>query len=176
MRLLEDFCAALACESNQPDSAFKGLERLADRILGVRLFSLMAIDHETATAGRIYSSDEASYPVQGTKPVLRNEWTEIVLEKRDTFVANDIGRIAEMFPDHELIRSLGCESVINVPVVIGGRVAGTVNCLNEAGHYCPEKVAASEHLKLPAAAAFMLNRLIDPNSAFQAMPTDQSAG
>ena len=163
MQLLEDFCAALACGSCQPTNAFKGLERLAHGILGVKLFSLMAIDHETATAGRIYSSDRKAYPVQGTKPVPQNEWTEIVLERRETFVANDIERIAEVFPDHELIRSLGCESVINVPIVVCGRVAGTINCLNEAGHYSPEKVVASENLKIPGASVFMLNRLLDAN-------------
>lgn len=163
MQQLEDFYAALACETGQPTSAFKGLERLARQIVGVRLFSLMVIDHESATAGRIYSSNQKAYPVQGTKPVPQNEWTRIVLEKRETFVANDIERIAEVFPDHELIRSLGYESVINVPIVVCGRVAGTINCLDEAGHYSPEKVVASEQLKLPGATAFMLHRLFDLN-------------
>ena len=163
MRLLEDFYAALACETDQPASAFEGLECLARQIVGVRLFSLMAIDHESAAAGRVYSSNQRAYPVQGTKPVPQNEWAQIVLERRETFVANDIERIVEIFPDHELIRSLGCESVINVPIVICGRVDGTINCLNEAGHYSSEKVVASEQLKLPGAAAFMLHRLLESN-------------
>ncbi len=163
MQPLEDFYTALACEAGQPKTAFEGLERLAHLIVGVRLFSLMAINHESATAGRIYSSDRKAYPVQGTKPVPQNEWTQIVLERRETFVANDIERIAEVFPDHELIQSLGCGSVINVPIVVCGRVAGTINCLDEPGHYSPERVVASEHLKLPGAAAFMLHRLFDSN-------------
>ena len=163
MQPLEGFYTALACDTGQPTSAFEGLERLAQLIMGVRLFSLMAIDRESSTAGRIYSSDQKAYPVQGTKPVPQNEWTQIVLERRETFVANDIERIAEVFPDHELIRSLGCGSVINVPIVVCGRVVGTINCLNEAGRYGPEKVAASEQLKLPGAAAFMLHRLFESN-------------
>ena len=44
-------------------------------------------------------------------------WSEEVIERRSTFVANDIEAIAEVFDDHELIRSLGCEIVINIPVV-----------------------------------------------------------
>ena len=163
MQPLESFYTALACDTDQPTRTFEGLERLARLIMGVKLFSLMAIDHESSTAGRIYSSDQKAYPVQGTKPVPQNEWTQIVLERRETFVANDIERIAEVFPDHELIRSLGCGSVINVPIVVCGRVVGTINCLNEAGHYGPEKVAASEQLKLPGAAAFMLHRLFESN-------------
>ncbi len=36
-----------------------------------------------------------------------------------TFVANDIDGIAAVFSDHELIQSLGCESVVNVLIVVG---------------------------------------------------------
>ena len=86
----------------------------------------------------------------------RDRWSEKVEGRHETFVANTIAEIAEVFPDHELILSLGCESCINIPVVIGGQVAGTLNCLHEAGHYTPERVAASEQLKLPGAVAFLL--------------------
>ena len=72
--------------------------------------------------------------------------------------------IAEVFPDHELIASLGCQSVINVPVVIYGAVYGTINCLDVAGYYTPDRVAASEALKLPGAAAFLLNRSLSSRS------------
>ena len=34
-----------------------------------------------------------------------------------------------------LILSLGCESVLNLPVAFDGRVLGTVNLLHEAGWY-----------------------------------------
>ena len=83
-----------------------------------------------------------------------NKWTEIVEEREQTFVANTIEEIAEVFGDHELIQSLGCESVMNVPINIRGQVVGTLNCLNVAGHFTPERVAASEALKVPGALAF----------------------
>ena len=63
------------------------------------------------------------YPVSGEKTLQHNKWTETVLHRHETFVANSIEEIAEVFPDFELIRSLGCESCLNLPVVIGGRVA-----------------------------------------------------
>jgi len=65
--------------------------------------------------------------------------------------------IAAVFPDHELIQSLGCESCLNLPIVVGGIVIGTLNCLDEAGHYTPERVAVSETLKQAGAVAFLLN-------------------
>lgn len=80
----------------------------------------------------------------------------MVLARHETFVANTIDAIAEVFFDHALIRSLGCESAINIPVVVAGTVLGTINCLHTAGHYTAERVARAEGLKLPGAAAFML--------------------
>ena len=67
-----------------------------------------------------------------------------------------IEEIAEVFGDHALIDALGCQSVINVPIVVGGTVIGTINCLHEKGYYTPERVAAAEALKLPGAVCMLL--------------------
>ena len=117
----------------------------------------MTHDPREGYAERIYSNMPDAYPISGRKPANRTRWAEEVIERRRTFVANDIEGIAQVFGDHELIRSLGCESVINLPVEIDGEVVGTVNCLHEAGFYTPDKIAAAEALKLPAAACFLLN-------------------
>ena len=72
-------------------------------------------------------------------------------------MANTIEDIAKVFPDHELIKSLGCESVINLPVYIGGEMLGTVNCLDVAHHYTPERVErAKTLLNIPSKLAFMV--------------------
>jgi GAF domain-containing protein len=120
----------------------------------------MTFDARSREAQRIFSNMPDAYPELGTKPVNETWWTDHVLDGHKTFVANDIDAIAEVFPDHELIASLGCQSVINVPIIINGAVFGTINCLDEAGHYTPERVAASDALKLPGAAAFLLNKSI----------------
>ncbi|MNY76956.1 hypothetical protein D3C86_2167130 [compost metagenome] len=60
-----------------------------------------------------------------------------------------------MFGDHETIWALGCGSVANIPVVVGGELLGTVNCLDVEHHYTPERVALSKHLELPAKLAFL---------------------
>lgn len=151
------FTKALAEGGNQPVSAFDALCALAIEHVGVKLFTLMTYDGKRGDARRIYSNMPDAYPVSGTKPANRTHWSEAVIDQRRTFVANDIDAIAEVFNDHALIRSLGCESVINVPVEIDGEVVGTINCLHEAGFYTPDKVSAAEVLKLPAAACFLLN-------------------
>ena len=77
-------------------------------------------------------------------------------DRQEIFVANSIKDISEVFPDHALIKSLGCESCMNVPIVVGGAVIGTLNCLDVAGHFTPERIAQAEVFKLPATIVFQL--------------------
>jgi GAF domain-containing protein len=69
---------------------------------------------------------------------------------------NSLDHIARVFPDHALIASLGCQSSLNLPIVVGGSVIGTINQLHEAGFYTPERVAFAKGLGLAGAAAFLL--------------------
>ena len=158
---LSHLTSELASEQNQPWAAFDALCALTDTIVGHKLFTLMTFDNVEGEASRIYSNMPDAYPVSGKKPAREDDWSRHVIGGRQTFVANTIDAIAEVFPDHELIRSLGCQSVINVPIFVAGRFLGTINCLHEAEHYTPDRVAASEALKLPGAACFLLQHSID---------------
>lgn len=142
----------------QPDAILAALEALVDATVGVKLFTLMTFDAKAGEASRSYSNMPSAYPVSGKKPMSFGIWAETVLEGHRIFVANDIETIDGVFQDAELIRSLGCESCINIPVVIAGEVLGTLNCLHEAGHYAADRVAAAEALKLPGAIAFLTIR------------------
>lgn len=68
-------------------------------------------------------------------------------------MANTPPEFARYFFDHALIVSLGLGSCINVPVLDGGRVLGTVNILAEAEHFTPAKLAAYETLVAEASPA-----------------------
>lgn len=153
------FTRAVADGDRLPEQAFDALWALTRDVVGVKLFTVMAHDGKKGVASRIYSNMPDAYPVSGTKPANETDWSRQVIREKRTFVANDIEGIAAVFSDHELIRSLGCESVINVPIVVGGAVLGTINCLHEAGYYTPERVEAAEALKLPGAVCLLLNEL-----------------
>jgi GAF domain len=153
------FTRAVAESNGQPVAAFKALCEMTRAVVGAKLFTISAHDPERNRSMRVYSNMPDAYPISGTKPVVETDWTRQVLVERQTFVANDIEGIAAQFSDHELIKSLGCESVINVPIVVGGDVLGTINCLHRAGFYTQEKVDASEVVKLPGAVCLLLNRL-----------------
>lgn len=160
---MTDFTKAIASK-DQPMATFKALEALVDQTIGVRLFTLMEIDHERGVARRNYSNMPDAYATSGEKPVEDNPWTAQVQGRHETFVADSIDEIAAVFPDHELIQSLGCESCMNIPIVVNGNVIGTLNCLHNAGHFTPERVALSESLKQAGALAFLLDHYLKNGS------------
>jgi GAF domain-containing protein len=151
------FVSAIAEAGSQPDKAFTALEALTKELVGVKLFTIMTSNTTDKISERIYSNMPDAYPVSGTKPYNETHWSEITLNQKRTFVANTIEEIAEVFGDHELIKSLGCESVINVPIIVNGAVIGTLNCLHEARYYTEERVKAAEALKLPGAVCMLLH-------------------
>jgi hypothetical protein len=71
-------------------------------------------------------------------------------------VANSIEEIATVFDDYQLIQSLGCESVMNVPVIVNNQVIATLNLLHEKGYYTDARVKQSEQLKLPGTVCVLL--------------------
>jgi hypothetical protein len=140
------------------DAVWGALHRLAAATVGAKIFSVMIVDWPNDRAGRVYTSHPREYPVSGTKPINRTHWFDTIHRERKPFVANTIQEIAAVFPDHDLIWSLGCGSVINLPVVLGDEMAGTVNLLHEEHHYTSARVAAAGRLSLAAKAAFLAAR------------------
>lgn len=133
--------------------AWKALEDLSKDVVGHTLFTVTMTDMAAGLVRRAYSNRPAEYPTSGTKPLHGNtgDWFETVFNRHRTFVANSIAEIAKVFPDHELIASLGCGSVVNLPVMLEGGLVATINLLDVPGHYTPERVAAAEaRLAIPA--------------------------
>lgn len=123
--------------------------------LGTRLFTVTKLDEGKALFARVFTSHPVEYPVSGTKPMEKDGWYETTIAGRRTFVANTPPEFAKYFFDHELIVSLGLGSCINVPVVDGAAVLGTVNILAEAGHFTPERLAKYEALVAEASPALV---------------------
>ncbi|MDP2781664.1 GAF domain-containing protein [Devosia sp.] len=150
------FDTAIA-EAKGADAAFAALQKLTEDTVGTKLFTFMTVDMTAELARRAYSSDPVNYPASGTKPIRYDSWFDIVHKDRQYFVANTIAEIAKVFPDYELIDSLGCQSVVNMPVVIGGELIGTVNMLDVDGYYTPERVQViRDVLAVPAKLAALV--------------------
>ena len=125
-----------------PDDVFAALHRAADDAHGARLFTVTVLDHAAGVARRAYTSHPADYPVTGTKPMTSNPWSDQVIGRGESFIANETSGFAPFFADHALINALGCESAMNIPVSDGRQVVGTVNILDAAGHFTPERAAS----------------------------------
>lgn len=157
-RMLEDRLADFAAELGAARSgkeAYAALHRLFDGAVGARLFTVTTVDLDRAEARRLYTSDAVTYPVSGAKPIVVDPWYELVIVGHESFVKNTLAEIAEHFPDHATIGSLGCGSVINLPVMLAGAVVATVNCLDVEHRYTPERVAIAEALRVHALAAYL---------------------
>jgi hypothetical protein len=121
--------------AGQPTALFEALDRALGATLGHRLFTVLRYHPDVQESERLYTSQGAAYPVGGRKAVRPTPWTARVLGERRPYIGRTAADIRAAFPDAELILSLGCESVLNLPVVFDGRVLGTVNLLHEAGWY-----------------------------------------
>jgi len=147
------------------DALWLALQKLSQGQPGHKLFTVMTLDMDAGLARRVYSDHPHNYPVSGTKPIHRDAWFDVVHGEKRSFVANTIEDISKVFPDHELIRALGCGSVLNLPVVIRGELVATINMLHVPHHYTPERVVAAEaHLAVPAKMCWALAALFDSPS------------
>lgn len=155
------FDEAFAAPDDQPARMMAGLQVLAQERVGAQLFSLLLVLSQARLARRIWTSHPVEYPTGGTKPLPDDALTRTLLLDRRIHVMNSYAQIEAVFPDAALIRSLGCESCMNIPVTVAGQVVGLVNCLHVAGHYTADRVAAAQALMVPAAAVFLAFHQLD---------------
>lgn len=100
----------------------------------VRLFTVLGLEEDTVT--RLYSDNEAAYPVGGRKSLSRDispEWTRICIDSRRVFLGLTPDDVRRVFADHELIARLGCGAIANVPVLDGETLLGTLCILTPEG-------------------------------------------
>lgn len=112
------------------------LQQALGALVGHRLFTIMAIDPARGEAARIHTSHPDAYPVGGRKALGRmTGWGAHVLQGRQPWIGRNAADIEWAFFDHQTIAALGCASCLNVPVLDGDAVLGTINLLHRAGWY-----------------------------------------
>ena len=120
---------------DQPGATFRALDKALTARPGHVLFTILMHHPELRRNERVYTNMPNAYPVGGRKPVTESPWMRQVLLRGEPYIGRTGDDIRTVFPDHELIRSLGCESVLNMPVRWRGETLGTLNLLHHAGHY-----------------------------------------
>jgi ABC-type oligopeptide transport system ATPase subunit len=122
-------------EAGQPETGCRALDLGMGAVIGHKLFTVLLHHPRAQESERRYTNQPAAFPVGGRKPVSPTAWTERLFVERRPYIGRTAEDIRSVFFDHELIQSLGCASVLNVPVVWDARTLGTVNLLHEAGWY-----------------------------------------
>ena len=135
---------AAQAEGGQPGPLFAALDAAMGRAIGHRLFTILVIHPGAHESQRYYSNMPKEYPVGGRKPINETHWFQRVLGAGEPYIGRTYEDIRDVFFDHELIRSLGCESVLNVPVRWNGRSLGTINLLHHANWYTEADIAAAQ--------------------------------
>jgi hypothetical protein len=141
--LLADVAAAQV-PPDQPAPLFAALDSAMGKAIGHKLFTILVIHPGADESQRYYSNMPQAYPIGGRKPINRTHWFQRVLGDGVPYIGRTHEDIADVFFDHALIRSLGCESVLNVPVRWNGRSIGTINLLHEAGWYGEADIAPAQ--------------------------------
>ena len=153
-------CLAALKQPGPPETFFKAVDKALAEVVGHKLFTLLYVAPDGKRVKRLYTNMPKEYPVGGYKPVTESDWHKLVIGKRQAWVGYDYDDVKWAFFDHELIRSLGCESAINQPVVYAGRVLGTMNLLDAKGHY-----KESDPAKIEPFAALMIGPFLDAIAA-----------
>jgi hypothetical protein len=147
--------AAALARPGQPAFAFAALEAALGATLGHKLFTLLRYHADSGDSERLYTSHAAAYPVGGRKPLNPTPWSQRVLREGQPYLGRTAEEIRAVFFDHELIASLGCASVLNLPVVWDGAVLGTINLLHEANWYDERDLALGRVFAALAIPAYL---------------------
>lgn len=133
--------AAAQGRADQPTALFSALDDALKSAIGHKLFTILTYDGDSGDAARVYSNLPGPYPTGGRKRLAPGPWTEAVLDRGEAYIGRSRDDLREVFSDHELIASLGCESVLNMPVRWRGHTLGSLNLLHEAGWYGEDDIA-----------------------------------
>ncbi|MBB1596758.1 GAF domain-containing protein [Achromobacter sp. UMC46] len=120
---------ARAYASADAAAALQAIDAYAHAALGHALCTVNRYDADAMRVVRLYSSNPQAYPPGGSKDKRGTPWGRHVLIDQQVFVGEGEAAIREFFNDHDAIRDLGLQSVINIPVVYAGACLGTVNFL-----------------------------------------------
>lgn len=136
--LLGESLSAVAlahADTQQPHATFDAIDKALAATIGHRLFTILVHHREARESERIYTNMREAYPVGGRKPITDSPWMRQVMQRGLPYIGRTADDLRDVFYDHELIVSLGCRSVLNIPLRWRGETLGTLNMLHEENWY-----------------------------------------
>ena len=127
--------AAALHDNRPPRIVWQEMERSVTEIFGQTLFTVLAYHEASSRLCRLHSNRLDINPVGGIKRVTQSRWVDHVLRRGEIFIGSNREDIEAVFSEYEVLWSIGCESVLNIPVRRAGSTIGTLNLLGAAGLY-----------------------------------------
>jgi hypothetical protein len=150
--MIDDVLAAQA-NTDQPLATFRAVDAALAADPGHILFTVLVHHPSLRQSERCYTNRPDAYPIGGRKPVTDTAWMRQVIHRGAPYIGTTQADIATNFFDHALIHSLGCDSILNMPVRWRGQTRGTLNLCHRAGYYDEKhlpRVRLLAQLALPA--------------------------
>ena len=143
-------------DTQQPEATFDAIDKAVAATIGHRLFTILVHHRAARESERVYTNMREAYPVGGRKPVTDSPWMQQVMQRGLPYIGRNADDLRDVFYDHELIVSLGCRSVLNIPLRWQGETLGTLNMLHEENWYGTEHIELARvfaQLAVPAVMA-----------------------
>lgn len=142
----EDLDALIATlkKPHEPAGLMKQVADMLQKRIGQKLFTILLVCANREETVRVYSDNLDAYPVNRLKRMGVTPWGSQVIHGCKTYLGKNDDDIRWAFPDHELIKSLGLSSALNVPIVYRGQCLAVLNLQHEENWYRNEHVAIAE--------------------------------
>ena len=136
---------AMTSERTDPQHVYKLVETIAAETCGYVLLTTLKFVEAEGVVERIHSSDPASHPVGGRKPL--DKLTESHGGKEgDVFLAATKADVARAFYDHTFLFEIGIGSILNAPIRHAGCRLGTLNFCGTDSQYGPQEIETAKVL------------------------------
>ncbi|MFH1806761.1 MAG: GAF domain-containing protein [Pseudomonadota bacterium] len=142
----------------QPQSSFEAVAALYQNRFTPRLMTFFAWNSGDDFCQRVWSSNPEKYPTSTGKKMGPTGWGQTVLHDQTPWFGQDEAAMRTAFPDHELIKSLGCASCLSVPVVAAGQSIGAISILHAQGIYTASDLTDLSALSVLLVAPLLMHQ------------------
>ncbi|MBT2335765.1 GAF domain-containing protein [Variovorax paradoxus] len=150
--------------SQQPQATFDALDKAVAATIGHRLFTILVHHRAERESERVYTNMREAYPLGGRKQITDSPWMQQVMQRGLPYIGRNADDLREVFYDHELIVSLGCRSVLNIPLRWQGETLGTLNMLHEENWYGSGHIELARLFAQLAVPAVMAQQAKEPQA------------
>lgn len=151
-----------------PEALFVLLAERLGRRVGYQLLTLLTADEDGSRLIRPYSSRPDQFPCGAADPVEDTRWFRRLFVEQKPVIANDTASIREWLPAFANAEALGYGSLLNLPIIVAGKVVGLINIMGASNHFDDWRVEAVRDETPLAALALLALAASVPTISFPA--------